>query len=190
MAHIENPSLSLRDWLSELPSWIERVKELRKEIKDRQELADGVTYNHAIQRRFTALYEFINCCGMSVQKQQRTQMWERMWNALEAQPPNTKSPDTKIYNTLTSMMEKCGTAAHQFLRKPWKYDGKELDDIVQLMEELCDNATYGDAGLDSLGAHNEKALVSADREEAEKPLYEDDAGLELRSLEYSRVDHA
>ncbi|KAL2169443.1 hypothetical protein VTG60DRAFT_6072 [Thermothelomyces hinnuleus] len=44
--------------------------------------------------------------------------------------------------------------------------------------------TLGDLGVGFLGEHNEKAFVSADGEEAaEKPPYEDDAGLELRSLE-------
>ncbi|KAL2166223.1 hypothetical protein VTG60DRAFT_3111 [Thermothelomyces hinnuleus] len=159
-----------------------------------QQSADGVTYEADIQDRFTALDRFITDCGTSLWRSAWNLRRIRVWNALQAgsspKSADTESPDIKIYNTLTSMREKCETAAHQFLRKSWKYDGKELDDIAQFMEELCHNATNGDVGLDSLGAHNEKALVSADGEKAEKPLYEEDAGLELRSLERSRVDHA
>ncbi|KAL2131326.1 hypothetical protein VTI74DRAFT_5265 [Chaetomium olivicolor] len=50
-----------------------------------------------------------------------------------------------------------------------------------LMEKLYGNATDSDVGLGLLGAYGDMAVVSADRKEAEKPLYEDDAGLGLRS---------
>ncbi|KAK4243084.1 hypothetical protein C7999DRAFT_36590 [Corynascus novoguineensis] len=194
MAHID---LDRPDWLSELPSWIKEVAKLRKDIQGKQESADGITYDGSIQDRFKKLDDFINCCALSIWKTALRLRRERMWNALEAglsdtespetiearRLPDSESPETKIYNTLKSMRKKCETAAHQFLRSSWNYDGKELDDVVRLMEELCHHDTNGDVGLDSLGAH-EKAPVSADWEgAAEKPPYKDDAGLELRSSE-------
>ena len=75
------------------------------------------------------------------------------------------------------MRGKCDTAAHQFLKKSFNYDCKELDDILKFMEKLSDNATGGGVGLGSLGAHGEKAFVSADGEGVEKPPCKDDAGL-------------
>ncbi|KAK3386019.1 hypothetical protein B0H63DRAFT_450016 [Podospora didyma] len=174
MANFETSSLGYLAWLAELPSWIKEVTNLRKDIQGKQKSADGIFYDGSIQGRFKKLDRFIWRLVLSLQR-------TRIRNA--GRSPDTELPETKIHNTLTSMRKKCETAAHQFLRKSWKYDGKELDDIVQLTGELCHNATNGDVGQDSLGAHKKKALVSADREEAEKPPYEDDAGLELRSLE-------
>jgi hypothetical protein len=81
------------------------------------------------------------------------------------------------------MREMCGKVAHQFLKKSREYDCEELNEIVQLMETLRHGAKSEDVGLNSLGAHNEKATQSADGEPAKKPPREDDAGLELRSLE-------
>jgi hypothetical protein len=62
----------------------------------------------------------------------------------------------------------CETAAHQFLRCSWKYDGKELDDMLRLMKHLNDT-TDGDVGLG-------KAFVSTDGEVAEKETCEGGAG--------------
>jgi hypothetical protein len=196
MAHIETPPSGPPDWRSELRPWIERVKKLRKEIRDRQTSADVVVYNADFQSRFEALDAFIARCGesswRSAWKLRRTRMRDWM-HALEAgsspqspntESPDTKSPDTEIYNTFKSMRKMCETAADQFLRQSWKYDGKELDSIVQLMEKLYGNATDGDVGLGSLGAHGEKTFVNADGEGAEKPPCEDDGGLEPSSLEH------
>lgn len=195
MANIETPSLGRPDWLSELPTWIEQVQELRKTVQRSQEFADGVAYNHNIQSRFTALHEFITRCGFALWKSAWKSKRIRMWNDLKAgtspQSPDTESPDTEspdteppnteIYNTLKLMAENCQSAAHQSLKGSWEKSRNDLDVIVQLMEQLSSNTTVGDLGLGSLGAYGEKAFAGADGEEAE-------FGTEV--IEYSRVDHA
>ncbi|KAL2139225.1 hypothetical protein VTI28DRAFT_5485 [Corynascus sepedonium] len=197
MAHVKTSSLGRLGWFAELPSWSKKVVDLRNDIQGKQESADGIAYDGDIQNRFKELDEFINNCASPVSKSMLRKM--RIQDALEAklsdteslvtikarQFPDTESPEAKIYNTLKSMREKCETAAHQFLRHSWKYDGKELDEIVRLMEELCHHTTNSDFSLDSMGAHNEKAFLRADGEAAaaEKLPHEDGAGLSSRSSE-------
>jgi hypothetical protein len=192
LAHTETSSLASLAWLSELPSWIGKVTNLREDIQRKRESTNLITYDGNIQDRFTKLHEFIDDCGRSASTLARRLRTMRIRFALES----GRSPDTKLDNicdkliklgnicdTLILMRETCDKAAHQFLRKSWEYDCKELNKIVQLMETLHYGARSGDVGLNSLGAHNEKAPASADGERAKKPLCEDDAGLELRSLE-------
>jgi hypothetical protein len=70
-----------------------------------------MAYNGNIQRRFAELHEFINNCGISVWRWVWRWVWKlrriRIWKTLEAgsspESPGTESPETKIYNTLTSL---------------------------------------------------------------------------------------
>jgi len=206
MAHIKNPSLGQLDWFSaldrldwysELPLRIQQLKELRDEIGGRQEFADGVAYDSDIQNCLQAFNAFIKQRTQSLRRPEwrlQSRMRDAEWSNAEwsnAESPETESPETELhetelheYETLESISEKCHTASFQFLRKPGKHACKELDAIVQLMEELYGKSTDGDVGLGSLGAQGENGLVGADVEGPGKPPCQHDAGLELGSLEH------
>ncbi len=144
MAELCN-SLNQPGWFTELLSLIKQVRELRDEIRGR-EFADAVAYDGDIQGRFKGLCDSIGQCSRTLWKSMRRLRIKRTLDAVGAES-SPKSADTEsetyntlesTYKTLKSMIEKCETAAHEFLRG--SYNGKELDDIVQLMEKLARNA--------------------------------------------------
>ena len=72
------------NWLSELPSQIKQVEELRDEIQGRKDF-DGVVYEGDILRRFNAIHDFIGQCSLSLRK-----LMQRVVNAAVVAPPRPR----------------------------------------------------------------------------------------------------
>jgi hypothetical protein len=116
-----------------MPKWLERVRELRHSIENHSD--EEIIYDASIQKQLEAIDQFITKCGRAVQTMMRQEKRQLMVQDLVCGA--RRSSYTKIDEMLRKIQTKCGTAAHRFLRESWNYNCKELVEIQQLMQTLC-----------------------------------------------------